>query len=275
MTSRTPPCRPPVHCKLLTSRGADEARHRPSADLSIEPEDVTQPPPQPSFEPVIESEVPAPYPAAPTGTPAPFAERVCPPTSQDCCACSHAPVCSGPPGSSITLNRERAIAAFPDQAVQSRQPSQARNGKPLDKAGDHQRRPVGPRRARPFLVAALLVVLFSMMLLATHKYVTSHWNPFVGLPLLADIFIIGREGVTTTDVNLRPDASSCQGAHWLAEAGSRVKILATGDNWYEIQILEHGRPKTDPFTADRGWINKNSCGSTDLVFVLRSLSLVL
>lgn len=94
------------------------------------------------------------------------------------------------------------------------------------------------------------------MLLATHKYVTSHWNPFVGLPLLADIFIIGREGVTTTDVNLRPDASSAKSPIGLAEAGSRVKILATGDNWYEIQILEHGRPKTDPFTSDRGWINK-------------------
>jgi hypothetical protein len=139
------------------------------------------------------------------------------------------------------------IAALPDQA---------RNGKALGKRSGHQRRQVSPRRARPFLVAAVLIVLFAGMLLATHKYVTSQWNPFVGLPLLSDVFVIGREGVTTTDVNLRGDASSTKPAIGLAEAGSRVKILATGDNWYEVQVLEHGRAKSDPFTSDRGWINK-------------------
>jgi hypothetical protein len=70
------------------------------------------------------------------------------------------------------------------------------------------------------------------------------------------VFIIGREGVTTTDVNLRPNASSNNPAIGLAEAGSRVKILSTGDYWYEVQVLEHGRAKADPFTSDRGWINK-------------------
>jgi hypothetical protein len=94
------------------------------------------------------------------------------------------------------------------------------------------------------------------MLLATHKYVTSHWNPFVSLPLMSDLFVIGREGVTTTDVRLRPDASVANAPIGLAEAGSRVKILSTGDNWYEVQVLQHGRAKTDPFTSDRGWINK-------------------
>ena len=94
------------------------------------------------------------------------------------------------------------------------------------------------------------------MLLATHKYVTSRWNPFVGISKLGDIFVIGREGVTTTDVNLRSDASTANPPVGVAENGSRIKILASDENWYEIQVLEHGRPKTNPFTADRGWINK-------------------
>ena len=114
--------------------------------------------------------------------------------------------------------------------------------------------PPGCRPARywslPFLI------LGRGMLLATHKYVTSHWNPFVGLPLLSDVFVIGREGVTTTDVNLRSDASVANAPIGLAEAGSRIKILATGDNWYEVQVLQHGRAKADPFTSDKGWINK-------------------
>jgi hypothetical protein len=94
------------------------------------------------------------------------------------------------------------------------------------------------------------------MLLATHKYVTSHWNPFVSLPMMGDIFVIGREGVTTTDVNLRSDASVANPPVGLAESGSRVKILSADSNWFEVQVLQHGRPKVDPFTSDRGWINK-------------------
>jgi hypothetical protein len=128
--------------------------------------------------------------------------------------------------------------------------------KPKSSPRPGMRRDVGPRRARPYLVAAILIVLFSGMLLATHKYVTSHWNPFVGLPQLSDVFVIGREGVTTTDVNLRSEANVLNAPIGLAEAGSRVKILSTGEYWYEVQVLEHGRPKTDPFTSDRGWINK-------------------
>jgi hypothetical protein len=139
------------------------------------------------------------------------------------------------------------IAALPDQP---------RNGKVPVTRLENKRRPVGPRRAGPYLVAAVLILGFVGMLLATHKYVTSHWNPFVGLPLLSDVFVIGREGVTTTDVNLRSDASVANAPIGLAEAGSRIKILATGDNWYEIQVLQHGRPKTDPFTSDKGWVNK-------------------
>ena len=94
------------------------------------------------------------------------------------------------------------------------------------------------------------------MLLATHKYVTSHWNPLVDIPRLGDVFVVGRAGVTTTDVNLRPDASAANPAIGLAEYGSRVRVLSINDNWYEVQVLEHGRTKSDPFSSDRGWINK-------------------
>ena len=244
----------------------DQARHRPSSDLSIEPDEVTQPPPQPRFEPVLEAQVPGSYPPAPpvtTSTPAPPADTPGPYADANAARRPKIVVpvaglqsATGHPEVSPQVSARDRIAALPDQAGAVGPSRQAPNGKLADKAAAHQRRPVAPRRARPFLVAAVLILLFSVMLLATHKYVTSHWNPLVGLPLLADIFIIGREGVTTTDVNLRPDASSSKAPIGLAEAGSRVKILATGDNWYEIQILEHGRTKENPFTADRGWINK-------------------
>jgi serine/threonine protein kinase len=111
-------------------------------------------------------------------------------------------------------------------------------------------------RGRRFLVALLLILAFSGMLLATHKYVTSRWNPSRWIPELSETFVVGREGVTTTDVNLRPDASTTNAPIGVAELGSKIKILNASNNWYEVQVLEHGRTKSDPFSSDRGWINK-------------------
>jgi hypothetical protein len=141
------------------------------------------------------------------------------------------------------------------QSVKQRRapfPAERKTGNTLSQ----QPPPAQHRRSRPFLVASLLIVGFAGMLLATHKYVTSHWNPFVSIPQMGNVFVIGREGVTTTDVNLRPDASTANPPVGVAEVGSRVKILSANSNWYEVQVLEHGRAKTDPFTSDRGWINK-------------------
>jgi serine/threonine protein kinase len=230
-----------------------EMRRRPSSDLNIEPDEFTQAPPQPRFQAV---NAPPQSPLNPAGPATPYADPaaakrpkiVVPVSVLWTAAKGNTEVQRGP-------SAKERIASLPDQA---------RNGKALGQPVGHRpdrplrypRRQVPPHRARPYLVAALLILAFAGMLLATHKYVTSHWNPFVSLPLLSDVFVIGREGVTTTDVNLRLDASAAKASIGLAEAGSRVKILSTAENWYEVQVLQHGRPKTDPFTSDRGWINK-------------------
>lgn len=214
-------------------------RRRPSSDLTFEREHVTEPPPEPQFQPVT--------PQTSMGSIRSIDD------SQHRRPKIVVPVRSvaGQP-ESIASARER-IEALPDvrDGAKPAKPAVNRTGRT-----GHSRREVTPRRARPYIVAAILVALFSGMLLATHKYVTSRWNPFVNLPLMSDLFVIGREGVTTTDVNLRSDQSVANAPIGLAEAGSRIKILATGENWYEVQVLEHGRPKADPFTSDRGWINK-------------------
>ena len=62
--------------------------------------------------------------------------------------------------------------------------------------------------------------------------------------------------MTTTDVNLRPGAGTASGPIGLAESGSKVKVLSADSNWFEVQVVEHARPKTDPYSSDRGWINK-------------------
>jgi serine/threonine protein kinase len=116
-----------------------------------------------------------------------------------------------------------------------------------------------PSRTRRALVAAGLILAFSGMLLATHKYVTTHWNPLATIPAApSETAVIGREGVTTTDLNLRPVASSrANEPIGLAESGSKVRVLSVNNNWYEVLVVEHARPKLDPFSSDRGWVNKS------------------
>jgi hypothetical protein len=87
--------------------------------------------------------------------------------------------------------------------------------------------------------------------------VTTHWNPLATVAPATDAQVIGREGVTTTDVNLRPNASSAANSPiGLAESGSKVRVLSADNNWYEVLVVEHARPKTDPYSSDRGWVNK-------------------
>lgn len=111
-------------------------------------------------------------------------------------------------------------------------------------------------KKRRALVALGLILAFSGMLLATHKYVTTRWNPLGPIAQNVEPVIIGRQGVTTTDVNLRPVANVSNAPIGLAESGSKVKVLSADNNWYEVQVVEHARPKTDPYSSDRGWINK-------------------
>jgi SH3-like domain-containing protein len=69
--------------------------------------------------------------------------------------------------------------------------------------------------------------------------------------------VTGSEFVTTTDANLRkgPDTSYTQVG--VAERGSTVRVLQVSGKWYQVQVIEHGRPKNDPDSADEGWVNSN------------------
>jgi hypothetical protein len=132
--------------------------------------------------------------------------------------------------------------------VQERRPDRTRTG-PVDSV-------LPASKKRRALVALGLILAFSGMLLATHKYVTTRWNPLAPIAQNVEPVMIGKQGVTTTDVNLRPVANVSNVPIGLAESGSKVKVLSADNNWFEVQIVEHARPKTDPYSSDRGWINK-------------------
>ena len=216
-----PPTRP---LQMVPSGVVQELRRKPSEDLSVEPqEEFTEAaPPRPHFE------VPKIQPTNLMDT----AKR---------------------PRIVVPINREvqrqmeqrarRETAVEPRERRPERYPSTVDSVLPASKK----------RRA---LVAVGLILAFSGMLLATHKYVTTRWNPLAPVSQPVDPVIIGRQGITTTDVNLRPVANIANTPIGLAETGSKVKILSADNNWCEVQVVEHGRPKIDPYSSDRGWINR-------------------
>lgn len=206
-----------------------EARRKPSEDLSIEPEpeDFTEAaPPRPHFA------VPRP---------------------------EHSP--AGLAFADVDVKRPRIVVPINLEAQRQMELRERQQQLAVEHSANGRKRStveeiLPPSKKRRALVALGLILAFSGMLLATHKYVTSQWNPLAEITRIAEPPLIGREGVTTTDVNLRPVANVSQEPIGLAESGSKVKVLSADNNWYEVQVMEHSRPKNDPYSSDRGWINK-------------------
>ena len=103
----------------------------------------------------------------------------------------------------------------------------------------------------------ILIVCLAGLLLVTGAYVRSRLG-IQPTPQQTANSIIGREAVTTTDLNLRAGPNAANDQIGLAEFGSRVRILDVNNttNWCEVQVLQHGRIKEDPGSKDRGWVNR-------------------
>ena len=218
---------PPTRPLHMVAAAAAESNRKPSADLSIEPEDFTEAaPPRPHFA------VSGPRELTFADVDTIKRPRIVVPISLEA-------------QRQMELRARQQLAA--QESVNGRKP---RTLPPVDEI-------LPPSKKRRALVAAGLILAFSGMLLATHKYVTSHWNPLTNIQRASEpVVVVGREGFTTTDVNLRPVANVSQGPIGMAESGSKVKVLNADSNWFEVQVVEHARPKLDPYSADRGWINR-------------------
>jgi serine/threonine protein kinase len=108
-----------------------------------------------------------------------------------------------------------------------------------------------PKPKRKFIRAAatfiILLGLFAGSLYATYNYLVGRGFPFFGTATVQQI------GIATTDINLRPAPTTNNAPIGLITVNSRLRIVQKDNNWYEVIITEHGRPKTNPNDADRGW----------------------
>lgn len=112
-----------------------------------------------------------------------------------------------------------------------------------------------PRRKQSFFrrLASFIIVigLFAGLLYATNLYLNGR--------SIFPTFGSSRKqqtGIATTDVFLRPTAGTEGDPRGVVPQNSRVRIVNSKDNWYEIDVVEFSRPKENSSDAEHGWVNK-------------------
>jgi serine/threonine protein kinase len=126
-----------------------------------------------------------------------------------------------------------------------------------------------PRRNKNFLrrFAAFIIFIgiFAGILYATHNYLRGRGI----LPAFSNPFSSQQEAVALMDINLRPEPNANKRAIGLVSKDSRLRIKSVEDNWYEVDIIEHGRPKDNEDWAEHGWISGKTRFGDETLKVLR------
>jgi serine/threonine protein kinase len=214
-----------------------QARRRISADLEVEAEVITAPPPKPRFETSRERQH---HEGAGNGLSRP---RIVVPIA-------------GHWAGHATLLPTQGFAPPPQMGRMTVSVPDASNGKAAVRVAENKIVLKPRKRSRDFVVGLLLVLCFAGLLVATGAYVRSRIRRSATEQATVTTDV-GRYAFTTTDLNLRdgPNAANKIG---LAEAGSKVRVVSvnSSNNWCEVEVLQHARSKDDPNSADRGWVNK-------------------
>ncbi|MBK9530103.1 MAG: SH3 domain-containing protein [Acidobacteria bacterium] len=68
-------------------------------------------------------------------------------------------------------------------------------------------------------------------------------------------FFTQETAVASTDIYLRPSPNTENDPIGLVTKNSKVKIVNSRDNWYQVDVVEQGRTRPVAANAKRGWIN--------------------
>ncbi len=97
---------------------------------------------------------------------------------------------------------------------------------------------------------AIFIVIFTGILYGTHAYMSK-----LGLlPAIQNPFS-AKTAVANTDIYLRPSPNTDNEPIGLVTKNSKVKIVNSQNNWYQVDVVEQGRARGSNLTATRGWLN--------------------
>jgi len=105
-------------------------------------------------------------------------------------------------------------------------------------------------RTRRVATFAILLIIFAGGLYGTSAFLRSRGI----LPPISNPFA-AKTGRANTDINLRPEPNANNDPIGLVTKDSRVRIVKTQNNWYQVDVLEQGRERDTPLATNRGWLN--------------------
>jgi serine/threonine protein kinase len=123
------------------------------------------------------------------------------------------------------------------------------------KATPQAEQPLRKRRLRRFtkrLVTGTAVLAISAGLLyGTAVYIG---NKLASMPVISSVFGY-KTGVATTDIYLRPAPNANNEPIGLVTKNSKVRIVNSQNNWYQVDVIEQGRQPAGQASVTQGWLN--------------------
>lgn len=139
-----------------------------------------------------------------------------------------------------------------DLAEMPKSPPATTENENLPVLEDHSKS--APRRKNRLVrrVAALLIFIgaFAGILYSTHNYLRGRGI----LPAFNNPFA-AKTGTANGDVFLRSTPNTNNPPVGLVSRNSRLRIVSSQDNWFEVDVVEYGRPKEKPEYIDHGWVS--------------------
>ncbi|HLL76122.1 MAG TPA: protein kinase [Pyrinomonadaceae bacterium] len=172
-----------------------------------------------------------------------------------------------PPARELVSGEPQAARPLPRQQQAALTPQASSDGRARPARAQPEKREEPARgsffrdHARPWIVAALLLAGFVILLLGVHYSVRTRQSaaqgtqPQRGAQQSQGQQPTGREMITTTNVNLRAGPGRSQEKIGEVESGSRVRVLRGDGGWVEIEILQRGYPRRGESGPTRGWID--------------------
>ncbi|MGB7068940.1 MAG: serine/threonine protein kinase [Pyrinomonadaceae bacterium] len=110
-------------------------------------------------------------------------------------------------------------------------------------------KPKKKRFFRSFASFTIVIAVFAGILFGTHSFFRNSTRlPAIGLPFGTQM------AVATTDIYLRPEPTTGNDPIGLVTKNSRIRIVNSRNNWYEVDVVEQGRERRGTESATRGWL---------------------
>ena len=105
-------------------------------------------------------------------------------------------------------------------------------------------------RTRRIVTFFIFVGIFTGLLYGTASYMRGRGV----LPELGSIFG-AKTAIANTDIYLRPAPNTENDPIGLVTKNSKVRIVNSQNNWYQVDVIEQGRARPTQPSASRGWLN--------------------